>query len=374
MSTAAPSSREGRSSESAIPGSFRQDSNNPGMPDVILVPTSDHTVAGNDDLRRLASGIQSAHDKAILVGKAGEKDGEGPVFGEVTAVTRGKDGRVYVLDAMYGKVWILGSDGRLLGSYGRLGRGPDEFFYPNAVAIADDSTLVVAQKNRVIKIIRLRQNGDLTEAVSFAVDYNPEALCSIRDMLVVRGYSPGTNSYGDILHVYNLNGDLVRSFGAPVAAEHQLMRSRLSVGSLLACDQDNLEVLTSFEYIPLIRGYDIGGDLRWEARLTDFDQINVRLAKSPSGSQELRFGRPEVGMDFVKALTFASRRVVLVQTQEIVAEGKPSTHSYLIDPLGRASVYLGPSLWLAKSGIETGDFVFVESDSFPVLRIARSNH
>lgn len=65
--------------------------------------------------------------------------------GKPTGLGAGPDGRIYAADTHYGRVLVFEPDGRLVGSFGRPGRGPGEFLLPTDVAIAPDGTVYVGE-------------------------------------------------------------------------------------------------------------------------------------------------------------------------------------------------------------------------------------
>ncbi|RME20758.1 MAG: hypothetical protein D6800_12830 [Candidatus Zixiibacteriota bacterium] len=293
------------------------------------------------------------------------------MFGEVTDVVQDPKGNLYVLDALNGTIKLYDREARFLGSFARPGHGPNELFIPVAFELLGDSLLLVAQKNRVVKTFRLEGTARIVETASFTLDFNPEDLCWMRDRIYVRGYRPDSTGTGTIIHVYDLQGKEMASFGEPYEAEHPLMRSILSAGNTIVCLPSEGIVATSYTYLPSIRAYTTAGERLWSARFADFQPVNVRMARTASGSPELRFGRPFAGMDMVEALLALPEGLLLVQTLEAVDLGiEPNLHSFIMDPAGKTAAYAGSTLWRARSS--NGNTLFFTSNvPYPQLRIAR---
>ncbi|MBW6512978.1 MAG: 6-bladed beta-propeller [Desulfuromonadaceae bacterium] len=67
-----------------------------------------------------------------VIGHLGEGEG---LFNAPTAVTIGRDGRIYVVDTLNHRVQILTAEGVFVGTFGAAGDGPGYFSRPKAVAI-----------------------------------------------------------------------------------------------------------------------------------------------------------------------------------------------------------------------------------------------
>lgn len=75
------------------------------------------------------------------VGKVDSGDWE--MFGSINAVAFDAGGRLFILDAGNRRIAQVGSDGKLVRSIGRIGRGPGEFSRPVGLAVTKDQHLVV---------------------------------------------------------------------------------------------------------------------------------------------------------------------------------------------------------------------------------------
>lgn len=74
----------------------------------------------------------------------GELDGADPyVFGNVTAVDRDAEGRIWVADRQAGEVRVFGPDGEFLQVVGRQGDGPGEYQGPDHLRVTSNGEVVV---------------------------------------------------------------------------------------------------------------------------------------------------------------------------------------------------------------------------------------
>jgi len=335
--------------------------------DVILIPSPHAVPRPTGGLAEAISVLRAMHDEGITIGR--ESGGKSEMFGEVTDVARAPGGKVYVLDALNGTIKIYDRQARFEGSFGRPGNGPNELFYPVALDLSGDSLLLVAQKNRVVKTFRIDDAPRIEETASFTLDFNPEDLCLMNDEIYVRGYRADPAGSGSVIHVYDLQGEEIRAFGEPYETDHAMMQRLLSAGGSVVCQASERVVVTSYKYLPFIRAYTTSGERAWSARFADFQQVNARMARSPSGSEELRFGRPVAGMDFVQALAALPEGLLLVQVLEIVEAGEPLIHSFLIDPAGKSAAYAGSALWPVR-GAGGNSVFFATGTPYPRIRFS----
>lgn len=70
---------------------------------------------------------------------------EDVLFGVITDVARGKDGKTYVLDQQLGVVYVVSDRGVVLQTFGGIGEGPGEFSNPRRLAVYEDGGIVVLQ-------------------------------------------------------------------------------------------------------------------------------------------------------------------------------------------------------------------------------------
>ncbi len=336
--------------------------------DVIVIPSPHAAQHPPGGLAEAVAELRTMYDEGTTIGRAsGEKD---EMFGEVTDVVQAIDGKVYVLDALNGTIKIYDRQARFVGSFGRPGNGPNELFYPVALDLSGDSLLLVAQKNRVVKTFSIDDAPRIEETAAFTLDFNPEDLCLMKGEIYVRGYRADSTGPGSVIHVYDLQGKEIRAFGEPYESEHAMMQRLLSAGGSVVCQASGRVVVTSYKYLPFIRAYTTSGERAWSARFADFQQVNVRMARSPSGSEELRFGRPVAGMDFVQALAALPEGLLLAQVLEIAEAGEPLLHSFLIDPSVKTAAYAGDTLWPVKGA--GGNSVFFATDTpYPRMRFSR---
>jgi DNA-binding beta-propeller fold protein YncE len=104
-----------------------------------------------DDLRKILYVVDNHQHKIFAldqetgeiiktIGKRGEEEGE---FNFPTHIALDKDGDIYVVDTMNGRVQVFDPEGRFLTGWGRLGDGPGMFARPKGIAIDSEGHIYV---------------------------------------------------------------------------------------------------------------------------------------------------------------------------------------------------------------------------------------
>jgi DNA-binding beta-propeller fold protein YncE len=146
----------------------------------------------------------------------------GPPFHYPTNIAIAPDGNIYVADG-YGNARIhkFGPDGRLLFSWGEPGAGQGQFRIPHGIAIGDDSTLYVADRENSRIQLFAPDGKYLTEWNDVA---RPCQVFVRRDQVFVAelGYragmwpgtsAPTTNATGGRISVFDRRGKLAARWG-----------------------------------------------------------------------------------------------------------------------------------------------------------------
>jgi hypothetical protein len=209
------------------------------------------------------------------------------VFGAVEDVTVDRRGNVYVLDSHSMNVRVFSRGGRFVQQLGRPGRGPGEFFAPQAMAIdGADRLYVLDPGNARVHVFTPGTAGHAYTAY-FRVNFDARDLCASRDRIYVLG-----PRFERVIHEFMPDGRWIRSFGAPLGGSDPLMVASLA-GGALACMQESGDVLYLSQLTPLVRRYSSSqGRMEWQQVVPGYRAVSV--VKGSDGSVTLRAGRTGV--------------------------------------------------------------------------------
>jgi outer membrane protein assembly factor BamB len=209
-------------------------------------------------------------DKPILT--IGSEDSDGPtLFGDITGVTVDSQRNIYVLDYTSKSVRVFAKDGRFIGSAGRPGRGPADMSWPLAIFHDGSSRFFVFDYVNGV-IVYSSKDGQLTHQRTFGAEYRPSNACLLGDKLVIPGWRDKK-----ILHVFDINGQHVRSFGESFWPDSSDAVKDFAARQVLRihCDAALNRVYVAASSIGLARAYRPDGELLWEQQLPEFDGSRV---------------------------------------------------------------------------------------------------
>ncbi|MEX2530599.1 MAG: 6-bladed beta-propeller [Gemmatimonadota bacterium] len=208
-----------------------------------------------------------------------------PVFGHIVDVAWGPGGAILVLDGHHRRLSAFGPDGGFLRQAGRAGEGPGEFLAPIAVEVVGENVLVFDAGLARVQRFRLDDEG-LRFVDSVRLPAGARGFCAIDDLLVTIGYSEG-----ELVHIFTLEGEHVRSFGHPFH-DDPVVAQLASNGHVLCVGGDAPAVVVVPMNFPTVYVYGLDGTLRWSVELPGFDGGTV--GRSPSGTG-VAFGPTEDG-------------------------------------------------------------------------------
>ncbi|MCY3595990.1 MAG: hypothetical protein OXG71_00935 [Rhodospirillales bacterium] len=210
----------------------------------------------------------------------GKVDGDGPdVFGAFVDVTIDHAGVVYVLDKYEPVVRVFDPSGGFVTSFGGIGGGPNEFRRPRAIDRLGDGRLLVADRNRQLKVLAPSDSGyNLVDNITLAYSLDELCLSGRRPFARARGSDP------KILHEIAIGSDGRNAdFGEGYRDAQWLVRDQLSDGRM-ACLDDPPRVVFGFEFFPFVRAYDpTSGALLWASKVEDYAQMNIRQGLDQEG-------------------------------------------------------------------------------------------
>lgn len=203
---------------------------------------------------------------------------EGPrhrMFGKVQDVGLASDGRVVVLDARYNEVRVYRRDGTFVDAAGGPGRGPGEFIAPLSLAVGPSGRIYAGDLGRSIHVFEL-EGDSLRYAETYSLPIAPKDLCRLENILVVHGASLEVQ---ELLHVLDLDGEHLRSFGAVYESNNPAVRQRLSQGEIACLPAEESVLYAPGGVIAEIRAYTKRGDVRWITKVDGYRPVGfVELA------------------------------------------------------------------------------------------------
>jgi hypothetical protein len=265
------------------------------------------------------------------------------VFGAVEDVDAHVPGRFAVLDSRYNEVRVFDSNGTFVESFGRPGRGPNEFLAPEALESYGADRFIVADRNAQVKLIERRAAG-MQQRLTIQLPFTPEDLCVLANAIVVQGPTPG-----GMLHLYSHDGRHLRSLGDGYRSRNPLVSNQLSDGRA-ACATEAGTIVAMLRYLPYVRGYGADGTLRWTSRLADFRTIGIEEGVEPDGQPYVVVGAGPSEYDQVEVLRAFGEGLVIVQTARHTPQSDKERRehaelrTYVLSARTGKGVYVGNTL------------------------------
>lgn len=201
---------------------------------------------------------------AVLGGFGVESGPAEAEIGMVSDVAVAKDGTMFVIDMLAGRVRAVTQLGQYLAGFGRPGGGPGEFGEALAVAYNDQASEVYVLDNRLARISVLTWDGAIfgysrsIERVPWALD-----LCYMGGRLYL--YAPLTDGAAGVVRTLSITGSELARFGDPFGAGESPMVQRIHGLALLTC-LPHLDMLTlTSESQGSARAYSADGRILWES-------------------------------------------------------------------------------------------------------------
>jgi len=289
----------------------------------------------NINLSMLAHDFMNAREEFRL-GLIEGKDYE--MFGLIADVDIGSNGDIFVLDARYNDVRVYNTKGDFIQSFGGAGQGPTEFIEAQALSIANDTGLIyVADRHAKIKIFRTI-GGKYELRKILELEYAPEDLCIMEGEIYVQGIN---FSDEHIIHVYDMSGNITRSFGELYNSSNPVVKYSLSAGPVACLSNYILHQSTNMPYIDV---YNIDGILHGVIKFNDFHPMNI-IEEDTS----ITFDPGEV-FDLMSQVTPIGSNYFLVQisrtTKKTREEHKEyeTIYTYIVSATTWEGIYIGTRL------------------------------
>lgn len=235
--------------------------------------------------------IRGAPQRDLISGITGRYPADSTTFlATVTDISLSRD-RVAALDAGQSQVLVFDSSGVLLQAFGSRGVGPGEIAHAQAVGIADDGTVVLAQRTQIVKVFRQIAGQGYQETNSFETPSLPYDVCVLGQEVFLRMSDADSDT---MVQVYSLDGHRLRGFGKRYPLGTSLTRSKLSEEGFLNCSARSGLVLVSWTYQPFVSAYGKDGIQQWHSRISEH-RIPRITERSRDGRPGLTFQSPEPG-------------------------------------------------------------------------------
>lgn len=258
-----------------------------------------------------------------------------------------QEGRVLVVDAMVNEIFIYSNEGEFIETFGREGRGPNEFRYLIHMSVTASGELLLGMTSGLKFFSRNDSSYELTTTRMVGESMpSPQDVCELDGRVYLRSSNLVDTEH--TIFALTTTGDRESSFGSGYSKGSWLIRSELSAG-FIACGSSPSRVISAFQYLPLVQGFSVDGQLQWTAHITNFSPLTWVSRMLDVG---LTFGLDsrEPG-DMVLGLTALPRGAVIVQVVRLSGSRPERPGRQAIE---RLDTYLLSS--------ETGEGVYIGED------------
>jgi hypothetical protein len=269
----------------------------------------------------LPSGVSALQSVVVqeVFAIGGEGNGAGIELGLPRAVAIDEQ-TVWIADEGSFRVVVVDRESQRVQSVGRRGSGPEEFLSltdlallaPNRAAILDPMNGRIGVVEVALDAVRIVRTVRLGSIVS------PEALCSRAGNIVVLG-----SRAGNLLHVIDSNGEVVRSFGEPFLAAEPVIGSNLNLGKRgrLACTDspdDGPSIVAVSREFGIVHAYTPDGTLMWKRALPAFRPMEI--GPTPDGRGVVYRTPREGSYHIAVSVSFADgAQQLLIQVAEVTS-------------------------------------------------------
>jgi hypothetical protein len=329
--------------------------------------------ASSDTILQRLSSYRDRLEKSGSIIKIGARDGrEEDIFGEIKEVHISND-RIYVLDTKFSKIKVYAVDGSYVTSIGRHGSGPGDILRPLDFSIDSLGRIWVLNADRSVALFNNSTNR-YTHIKKFKIDVNPQSICTGYNEAYVYGIpSPHQSSNTDTgnfstLHLYDADGDLLKSFGPQYQSENYAIADIMSTSSDIHCT-DMGSVVVQYKYIPLVISVNRrSGTARWSTHFIDHTSLKAQEI-SQAGRAGVRLHRPKDNTIFGSQLV--SDKSTIISQFAVSSSGNGKTRSYVIDAHSGRALRFGRDTNDVLFSIDQDVVVFGSNLPFPSIKIVR---
>jgi hypothetical protein len=318
---------------------------------------------GSPPLLSSMSAIAAGRASAIVIGAKDTPIEE--VF--ETLVDAGGDalGRVFVLDGQGSYVRVFDRNGRFLQTLGRPGILDGEFTNPLSITVGTEGEVYVGDLAKNVTVFE-RSHDSLQYSHTIRLSVSPSSMCILGGNLFVHGVTLGVTP---IVHEFDLNGRLIRSFGQVYTSGTPIIDYTVSHGRI-ACDEHNkVVVFGPTSILGELQGYDTTGATLWQIDISDYKPAT--LIETEKGYAATL---PQGGHHSLRSLVSLPDGYVLAQFGLSTPSGRALHLAYshlstvVVDALSGQAWYAGDSL-PQVSWIQDDQVIMVKEDSFPRVLI-----
>lgn len=206
-------------------------------------------------------------------------------FGWIHDLEVDGQGNLFLLDRQSRLLHAFDRTGSYLGLVAGPGEGPSELGEPSDLVRAPDGSVEVLdpRQGRVLRF-EVRDRLPLWVANTRVTTFG-SSFCWVGDRRVLLTPTPATPAMAEL----GADGSPVRTFGEPYVEElppeldraYQIpVLTSYNIG-WITCRHDSPEIVTLLSQVPLVRAFDLEGDLLWEHPIEGFTRI--RHQPGPEG-------------------------------------------------------------------------------------------
>ena len=310
------------------------------------IPDATVLVTGKDDSAYFDMSYWPSKQPSTRIGVA-----EGPqhaMLGSVRSVSVDADQHVFILDGENNVVRIYSTEGDYIGSFGREGDGPGEFWDPSSIDLFEsDSLAVIIGRDERITIYRRSDSLEYVFGHSFIQpdDVYSVAGCAMNGHIYVFGYSPNKDG---VIHKYDLAGRFITAFGDKYVDPDPWVAASLSRRGLLACSDTHDAVAWIRQNVPVVSVYNGNGELLERYKLQNFVPAEVTQRLTEDGRPSLSYSPPKKGESWFSNLftdddgAFIVSHITVVDPTSTHGDFPPEEyHAYRLNPHIETETYLG---------------------------------
>lgn len=265
----------------------------------LLVCSVVATSCGGPEEVEVGQPLSVVADTVAVIGALDGLDHE--IFGQLIGVAAHEGYGLFLIDLQRAAVFWYGFDGEFRDALLQRGSGPGELDTPWGLHVDREGLWVLDRGNARISHFTLDEGEGIKYLQSFQSLIRDGSYCRIGD----RAFQGGLRD-GYTLHEIDGSGNLLRSAGAApeVASEEELgmwrpsVESQLLRGNVYCAEEDGLVVVAASSH-PLVRGFDHGVSVRWEAELSGIHSMGFRVTTGGGLTTEVD---PETGANFLGSM------------------------------------------------------------------------
>ncbi len=323
----------------------------------------------NTEIENLAERLQN-HDIVLSIGK---KEGEPyEMFGEIAGADIPSDSVILISDSQNISIYYFNEKGEHRQTFAEAGRGPGEMTNGGPIQIHQSDLFALDQFFHINRYVMDNKRFEYAETLE--LEFVPSGFCITDDHLIVQSMfmtSPENIQEASNIFLYKTDNykKPVSSFGKYYKAKSPSAVLSLSVGGL-TCHKSSDLIISYFNFLNLIYGYDKNGNLIWITRIKDFELL--RFVETPRNT-----GPDQVNMqdhfDVIENAVFIDNNFVLIQIKQRSLNRDllpdPKLSSYLISVDTGNGIYLGKNLKKMLT-VSENKLALFDDEQFPRVLIA----